>query len=251
LLKSVQKTFNVLEILCNQGETGVSEIARRLAVGRSTAHRLLATLIDLGYVEKTAKTNRYVPTLKMFEIGVATINRTKLQSVSRPFLVMLSTDFKETINLGIIDKGEVVYIDKIESPQSLRMDIKIGSRVPAFCTALGKAMLAYSDESEMKEFIQAQKIPAHTNRTATSITSFKDSLLKIRKQGYAIDEEEFIEGVRCIAAPIKNYTGRVVAALSISGPSIRMTYEKLAQLKDPLINATWEISKKLGNTNSD
>jgi DNA-binding IclR family transcriptional regulator len=131
------------------------------------------------------------------------------------------------------------------------MDIKIGSRVPAFCTAFGKVLLAHLNESELMELLRVQRFSCWPKRTITSAALLNDNLLQVREQGYAIDDEELLEGVRCIATPIRNYSGRVVGALSISGPSVRMSYEKLGQLKDPLVNTAREISKKLGNPNAD
>ena len=131
------------------------------------------------------------------------------------------------------------------------MDIKIGSRAPAFCTALDKALLAHLNESELMELLQVQRFSCCPKRTITSAALLNGNLLQVREQGYAIDDEELLEGVRCIATPIRNYSGRVVGALSISGPSVRMSYEKLGQLKDPLVNTAREISKKLGNPNAD
>ena len=251
LLKSTQKAFSILEILCDAGKMSVSELAKRTNLRKSNVHRLLATLTYLGYVEQDPATYKYFPSLKTFEIGSAIVNRLGLQPIVHPFLEGLGKQFHETNNLAVLDRGEVIYIDKVESSESLRMDIKVGRRVPAYCTALGKVLLAHLSESEIEEFLEHQKLIPCTTRTVTSPKELRRTLAQIRAQGYAIDEEEFSEGIRCIATSIQNHNGKVIAAISIAGPSIRMNDDKLAQLKEPLINAAKEVSKKLGYQNRD
>ena len=251
LAKSTQKAFGILEILCNDGEKSVSELAKRTNLRKSNVHRVLATLVYLGYVEQDPVTYRYQPSLKTFEIGCAIINRNQLLSIVSSFLKKLGEQFGETNNLAVLDKGEVIYIAKAESSEILRMDIKVGSRAPAYCTALGKVLLADLDESDIKQFPKGQKFFPYTRRTITSFEELKRNLTKIRDQGYAIDDEELFEGVRCIAAPIRNRDGKAIAAISIAGPSIRMNHHRLTQLREPVINTAVEISKKLGYINRD
>lgn len=250
LVKSIQKAFGILEILCKEGEMGVSKLGERVNLKKSNVHRLLATLEYLGYVGKDAVTLKYSPTLKTFQIGNAIMNRIGgLHTIAHPFLEQLGKQFCETINLAVLDRREVVYIDKIESSETLKMDIKVGSRVPVYCTALGKILLAYLTDSEFKEYVKFQKLLPKTKRTVTSPQELKKILKQVLVQGYAIDDQEFSEGICCIAAPIRNHTGEVIAAVSVSGPSIRMNHDKLAQLRDPILRSAQEISKKLGYVN--
>lgn len=251
LLTSTQKALGILEILCEEGEKGVSELVKRVSLGKSNVHRLLATLNHLGYVEQDPATSKYFPSLKIYELGNAVINRTGLLPIVHAYLEELGKQFHETNNLAVLDRGEIIYIDKVESPESLRMDIKIGGRVPAYCTALGKVLLAYLGEPEIKKLMKSQKFIPRTKKTVTSLEELKRNFQQIQTQGYAIDDEELYEGVRCIAAPIRNYSGKVIAAISIAGPSVRMNHDKLVQLREPILNTAKEISKKLGYASRD
>jgi IclR family KDG regulon transcriptional repressor len=251
LVMSTQKALGILEVLCKEGEKGVTELVKKVGLGKSNVHRLLATLSHLGYVEQDPTTSKYSPSLKTYELGNAVVNRTGLLPIVHPYLEELGEQFHETNNLAILDRGDVIYIDKVESPESLRMDIKIGSRVPAYCTALGKVLLAFLGEPEFRKFMKSQKLAHRTKKTVTSLAELKRNLQQVQTQGYAIDDEELYEGVRCIAAPIRGCNGKVIAAISIAGPSIRMNHDQLAQLKVPLLAAAKEICKKLGYSNRE
>ena len=246
IIKSTEKAFRILEILCAEGEMGISQLSKKTDLKKSNVHRLLATLTHLGYVGKEPATSLYFPTLKVFEIGSAILNRIELQPIVRPFLQELANKFHETINLAVLDRWEVICIEKVESSESLKTDIKIGTRVPAYCTASGKVLLANLTEPQILNFLKLQKLVPLTKNTITSSEQLEKALTQIQAQGYVIDDEEFSEGIRCIAAPIKNFRGKVIASISIAVPSVRMTYDKLGQLKEPILNTAKEISKKLG-----
>ncbi len=246
LIKSIEKAFRLLEILCLEGEIGVSELGKRVNLKKANVHRLLATLSHLGYAEKDPATAKYRPTFKTFELGSALINRIGVQTIAHPYLEQLGKQFGETNNLGVLSQGEVVYIDKVESSESLRMDLKVGIRLPAYCTALGKVLIAHLPPAELEEYLRRQKLFLHTPRTVISPEKLRKNLKKVREQGYALDEQEYAEGICCIAAPVRDYRGKVVAAISVAGPSIRVNGGKLAQLQEPLIEVAGKISKKLG-----
>jgi DNA-binding IclR family transcriptional regulator len=246
LLGSTKKVFAILEILCEEHEKSISELTKRLTLKRSNVHRILATLNHLGYVEQNPDTRNYSPSLKIFELGNAIIKHRNVLSIAHPLLEKLAKQFRETANLGYFNKGEVIYLDKVESPESLRMDTNVGFRVPAYCTALGKVLLAHLTEAELKDYLKGHNIIPHTANTINSPEKLTKSLTQIQERGYAIDDEELYEGVRCIASPILNHTGKVIASVSIAGPSVRMNNDKLAQIKKSLLSVTDEISKKLG-----
>jgi DNA-binding IclR family transcriptional regulator len=247
LIKSIQKAFLIFEIVCDEGEIGLSELCRRIDLKKSNLHRILATLEYLGYISREPATSKYRPTLKTFEIGNAAINRIEeLQTCVHPFLEQLGKQFHETNNLGLLDRGEVVYIDRVVSRKHLKLDFEVGSRVPAYCTSLGKVLLAHLTELELNKYLRTHKLLPRTKNTVTSPQHLKKVLRQILVKGYAIDNQELSEGVTCIGVPIRNYTAKVVAAISISGPSIRMDADRLAQIRGPLITAAGKISKKLG-----
>jgi IclR family KDG regulon transcriptional repressor len=246
LTKSTVKAFRILEILCEEGEMRISQLSKKTDLKKSNVHRLLATLIHLGYVGKESVTSLYFPTLKVFEIGSAILNRMELQPIVRPFLEKLGNEFHETVNVSVLDGWEIICIEKVESSESLKTTIKVGTRVPAYSTASGKVLLANLAEPHMKDFLEHRKLVPLTKNTISSPEQLGKDLTQIQIQGYGIDNEEFSEGVRCIAAPIRNFRGKVIAAIGIAGPSVRMTHDKLFDLKEPILNTAKEISRKLG-----
>jgi len=245
-MKSGAKLLLVLETLCISGEAGVTELGARLGLGKSSIHRFLSILRDLGYVEKNRTNGKYAATLRVFEIGAMVRGRIRLVQLARPYMEQLGKQFHETINLAFFEEGEVVYIDKVESAETLRMDPAVGRRVPAYCTALGKVFLANLPEKELEGYFQNQRFRALTDKTMTSANQIKGYLDRVRKEGFAIDDRELDQGIRCIAAPIRNESAEVTAAISIAGPSIRMTIKRLNCLRNPIIKVTRDISRRLG-----
>ena len=158
----------------------------------------------------------------------------------------LGHKFRETVNLGILEGYEVVYVDKVESIHALRMDLAIGQRVPAYCTALGKVFLAFFSDEEIQEYCQKTRFKVLTGKTITSAKELAKHLKTIRKEGFAVDDRELDDGIRCIAAPIRNSSGRVAGAISVAGPSLRLTIERMKIVEQPLLETTNRISQKLG-----
>lgn len=245
-MRSTIKVFQVLETLCMDNPAGVAELSSRLAVKRSSMHRFLSVLTHQGYVEKNANTGKYCATLKVFQLGVSVRNKLSLIHLARPYMEELGRKFHETINLSLFIENSVVVIDRVESLETLRIDHGIGRRLPAYCTALGKVFLANLAKEELEKYCEAQKLQAFTKRTVTSSKELKRDLKSVREEGFAIDDREVDDGIRCISAPIRDGSGKVVAAISISGPSTRVTLQRLKSFKRPIINLTAEISRKLG-----
>ena len=245
-MNSARKLFTVLENLCINGHQGVSELSSNLKLGKSSIHRFLSVLVETGYVGKNPDNKKYFATLKLFEIGAMVRSRIRLIPIARPYMEKMGTQFHETINLGYFDGDEVVYVDKVESAETLRMDLGIGRRVPAYCTALGKVFLANLREQEIKGYFERVKLIPRTIKTITSERELMKNFKVIRKQGYAIDDRELDMGIRCIAAPVRDDLCRVTAAISIAGPSMRLGPEKMKQFKEVLMEATKQISNQLG-----
>jgi IclR family transcriptional regulator, KDG regulon repressor len=245
-LKSISKIFMVLETLCTHGDLGVSELSVKLKIGKSSIHRFLSFLTEMGYVNQNPNTHKYFATLKLFEIGAMVRGRNRLVNISRPYMEELGNKFHETINLAFLEDGEVVYVDKVESIQALRMDLAIGHRVPAYCTALGKVFLAFLRDREIEQYCQKTRFKPLSEKTITSAKELVKHLKTIREEGIAIDDGELDNGIRCIAAPIRDDSGKVIGAISLAGPTIRLTMERLKSVKQPLLEATKNISQKLG-----
>jgi DNA-binding IclR family transcriptional regulator len=238
--KTTTKAFALLEILAaSEAPRGVSELARALRVAKSNVHRHLATLVALGYARRADK-GVYEPTLKCWRIGVEVLNRLDLRRVARPHLERLATHTDETVHLTILDRGEVVYIDKIESTHPVREFTRIGARAPTHCTATGKVMLAFRDE------LPHLPLQRFTKHTARDLRRLKGEFAAIRRQGYAVNLGEYGAHVNGVAAPVADHTGSIVAAVVISGPAERVNPEMLGQLRPLVLAAAREVTVALG-----
>jgi DNA-binding IclR family transcriptional regulator len=245
-IKSVVKALKILEVFKTIPEIGVTELGNRLNIPKSSIYYFLATLESMGYVEQNQKNKKYKLGLKIFELGSVMQNRMELRSKARPYLQELSNDSKETVHLVILDKGEVVYIDKIVGTEAIQINSQIGKRLPAHCTGVGKVLLAYLEEKELEKIIKNKGLQSYTKHTITNPQKLKKELIKIRKQEYGIDREEFSYGLKCIAAPIRNYTGEVKASLSVSGPPERLQRKGIDKLIRIITQTATEISRNLG-----
>lgn len=247
--KTVQKAFRLLEVLAEVQPVKPSELAKKANLARSNLYRLLTTLEEMGFVEKTFDA-RYILSFKVFILGSTALEINKLPTTARPFMAHLADISQENVNLAIIyENNKVLYIDKIESKHYLRLDQPIGKTDPLYCTALGKALLSGLTDLELEIFLKSTILIPYTNNTITSPDVLAGVIKNARKEGYAIDFEELSIGIHCIGAPIYNYLNKVIAAISISGPSVRLTKQKMEDLKIPLVKTSMEISKKFGFTN--
>lgn len=246
-VSSLAKGLSVLELLAEHDELSVSEVAHHLGFNRAGSHRFLATLRELGYVEQTAQ-NRYRLTFKLFRMGSAVVGRFEILRMAQPLMSELSRAFGETVNLGYLDGTEVLHIDKIDSPEVLRMDSPVGTRAPLYCTGLGKAMLGFLPEDERDRILEAIELKPQSPRTITSRETLLKELQKIRANGYAIDNEELCKGVRCVAAPVFDHTGVSRYAISVAGPVTRVTSARVKDIQKEVRRVCEALSRALGNT---
>jgi DNA-binding IclR family transcriptional regulator len=243
-IASLEKGIRVLELLGAQSELTVSSVAVQLGFNRAASHRFLATLRDLGYVEKN-ENNRYHLTFKILELGMKVANRFEIRTVARAYMQELSSAFNETVNLGYWKDQKILHLDKIDSPEILRIDTPLGSWAPAYCTALGKSILAYLPQDELETYLKSVRLVPHSPCTITSKKKLRQELIKILQQGYAVDDEELSPGLRCIAAPVFDHTGYVRYALSISAPTSRMTQETIEKVQQKIRDVSQRLSAKL------
>lgn len=246
---SLERGVRVLELLARQGPLSVSEVASHLRMHRSASHRFLATLKDLGYVVQDPS-SRYRLSFRLFELGMATVNAIGITQVARPFLEELANLSNETVNLGHWDGKEIIYIDKVKSREVLLMDLAIGARVPAYCSALGKAILAFRPDAEVRAFLKATPLKPLTPRTTTDPEKLIQELEEIRHLGYAVDREEMVTGLYCVAAPVFDYTDHPEYAISVSAPTARMNHEGITALSHEVKRACGELSRRLGKNQS-
>ncbi|MGE3269202.1 MAG: IclR family transcriptional regulator [Chloroflexota bacterium] len=247
-LRTFDKGLTVLEGLAEVGQQGAStvELGRRLGLHRTTVHRFLQTLARRGYAEQIANSDRYCMGLKVLALASATMAGLSFRDVGMPILEDLSRATNETVHLVMLDHGEVVTVDRIEAEHPVSLRTYIGARRPAYCSAAGKALLAYLPHADV-ERILARGMPARTPRTIIDPHQFKAQLWEVTQRGYALDDEENLEGVRCAAAPVFNFEGRLAGGISLSAPAMRVDQARLLELAEAVRAAAQALSQRLGN----
>ena len=246
-LSSVRNAARVLREFANgDREIGVTELSRRLGIGKSTAHRLLNTLAEERLLEQDPHTGAYRLGLVMYELGASVALHTDLHEACSPVLDQLRNATRETVQVAVLDGREVVYVERRESPQTLRLFGRVGHRNWTHCTSTGKLLLAYLPEDELDNVLQGWKLPRRTPYTVTDQRTLRTILETVRRQGWAENVSESELGVASIAAPIRNARGEVIAAVSVAGPVQRLGNESLRRFARPVVDAGVAISKRLG-----
>jgi DNA-binding IclR family transcriptional regulator len=243
--KTVEKALRLLEIIREEQPVRPAALTARLGLTRSNVHRLLATLEELSYVEKTAD-SAYRLGLKAFVLGTGVMRRDELLGAARANMITLAELANENVNLGVRLGKEVLYLDKVERPHLLKLDQVVGGTDPLHCTALGKVLLSGLDGNTVRQYLKKAILAPRTVKTITDPGAMVNHLDQVRRQGYATDLEELSEGIHCVAAPIMDHTGLVIAALSVSAPAIRLTRTRIAKIRDDLLRTTQNISIRLG-----
>ncbi len=245
-VQSVDRTLDVLEALSTRRTpTGISDLAHHVGLHVSTVHRLLATLVDRGYVRQDPDSSRYHLGSRIFALASAADIHLDLRLVARPFLERLMRIAGETANLVTYGEGEVVYLEQVESMHLVKMFTQPGMRAPLYCTASGKLFLAFGGDAP--KAMLKEPLTRHTANTITSLPALDAQLRQIRRDGYAIDNEEMEEGVRCLAVPIFDRRGDLCGALSISGPTTRMTPARVTTIVNQVRDVAKELSRQLGH----
>jgi DNA-binding IclR family transcriptional regulator len=251
LVQTIKRVSSILEAL-GQNPNGMSirELSSKIHLPKGTIHRLLSSLAYFGYVRQDPKTRNYFLGLKLVELGNLLLSQLDLRKEAEPFLRDLAERTKETVHMVFLDRDEIVYIEKVElnhNPSGLKMASRIGLRNPAHSCAVGKVLLSYLPEEELDRIIKEKGLPKRTENTITDPQVLKTHLKTIRAQGYAVDDEENERGIRCVAAPVLNETGKPVAAISISGPAFRITKKMIQEtLRKEVMETALKISKRLG-----
>ena len=246
-IRAVERALDVLRAFSPQEpELGVTDLSRRLGLHKSTVHRILSTLQRRGVVVQDPASGRYRLGLRLFELGSLAVNSIEVRRVARPFLEEVHQACGETVHLAILDEGDVVYIDKIESTRGVRMYSQVGRRAPAHCTGLGKVLLAGLPDIALNHILERKGLLSHTSRTITSPQELREHLALVRQRGYAIDSGEHEELVRCAAAPVFDHTGQVVAAASIAAVGIEIDTHRFEDFVTLVTRCTRRISEALG-----
>lgn len=251
VINSVARALDILDCLAtHRGEVGVTEISHELRIHKSTASRMLTTMESRGYVSRNETTGKYCLGMRLVELARHRLEQIDFRNQARPFLEELVRITGETAHLGVFDQGKVVYLDKVDTPQILMMRSKIGRRVFAHCTALGKAILAALPDEVVEQVIKEKGLPRFTPNTIIDPLTLKEHLSRVRVQGYALDDEEYEEGIRCAAAAVIDHIGRVVGAISVSGPTFRISRQRMETIGNLVKDIARKLSVSLGYHNT-
>jgi IclR family KDG regulon transcriptional repressor len=254
-IKAVIKTMKILECLSYERSLGITELTgrvsdrlERIPMDKSTVYRFLVSLMDLGFVYQDPQTEKYGLTLKLFEIGMSVLERLELWREAEPIVKEIARVTGETVHLATLDEDNLVYLGKVESMRTLRVSMmsRVGRSAPAYCTGVGKILLAHLPRERLDYILQKEKPVQYTERTIVRRADLDRELSSIREKGYAIDNEEHEVGVRCVAAPVRNNASAVCGAVSVSVPTVRLPDKEIPRYKEIIVRAAEEISRKMG-----
>jgi DNA-binding IclR family transcriptional regulator len=228
-----------------EDELGITTLASRLRLAKSTVHRLASTLTGAGFLEQNRDTGKYRLGMALFELGALVRRRMDVANESRPKLRELLEKTGETVQMGVVDHLSVLYVYEMESPRAIRMAAAVGGRAPLHCTAVGKVLLAYQPEDFVERVLQTG-LTAYTARTVTKREAILAMLSEVRSREHAIDDEESEPGLRAIAAPVRNQNGAVIAAVGVAAPVQRMNRRTMQTCVPTVIATANAVSGRLG-----
>jgi IclR family acetate operon transcriptional repressor len=248
-VRALERALAILDVFgLEHPELTLTEIAARVNLAKSTASRLLAVLEERGWLERSPDTDRYRIGVRAFAFGQIYIQTTTLDAEAQPFLQRLARECGQTANLGVLHDGEVVHLAVVAPARPIRFDAYAGQREQAHCTGLGKVLLAALPDEELLAVVERHGLPARTPRTLTTLAALRDELAAVRAQGHALDDEESHLGLRCLALPVHDARGRIVASLSVSGLADEFTVEAQAHYRVACAAAARELAVRLGYT---
>lgn len=244
-VRAVERALDILLCFSRQTpELNMTQIADRVGIHKSTVHRLLATLETKRFVQRDPETGIYRLGIRLLQMAYLTLEQNDLRRIAAPFLHHLGEQFLETIHLAVLDDTDVVFMSIIESPQRVKLAAALGQRLPAFATASGKAILAFTSEGKVSQILQ-RGMPRYTETTLLSQEAFFNDLRLVREQGFAISEHEYEEGINAVAAPIFDSDGQPVASVAVAGPAYRLNHGLLVEMGPVVFTTSQQISKEL------
>jgi len=243
---SLEKALRLLEAIAERPASSLAELSRALEAPRAGVFRHLKALESLGYVETRKGTKQYVLGPRLIYLGVAARNHMRLPEIAHPQMVALRDEFNETVNLGVLAHADVIHIDVVSSTHPVKMAVQVGELTYCHCSALGKVLLAWSEPDVVARVIRERGLKSLTDRTIHGSADLDAALAKIRSQGFALDDEESAPGLRCVAAPIRDGSGCVAAALSLSSPADRLSLHDALRLAPRMIESANAVSRRLG-----
>jgi len=245
-IQSVDKALDLIELLAERGSLSLIELTDLLQQPKSSTYRIITTLENRGFISRSDEDGKYCLGYKQLLLTRNLLERNNLRSAALQEMKKLSEWLGDTVNLGVLMDGEVMYVEIIESTHALRMTDSVGSKSPVHATAMGKAIAAHMAGHQVSAMLEERGMPAITENTIVSADRFFEHLQSVRERGYAIDDQEIVEGARCVAAPIFGMFGDVYGAISVSGPMHRYTAETIPEIADRVAASAAAISLKLG-----
>lgn len=246
-VKSVMKAFMIMEELDKSGELSIRDLSEKINMDKATVHRLINTIKDAGYVDQDPDSKKYSNSLKLLAMGNRVMDKTGIKHICRNYMEELSSKTNETVNLGIRVGNKIFYIDKLESSSTIKVGQSIGTNVPCYCSGLGKVILAFTEKEEVMDILDGVTFEKFTDHSIADRELLMEELMRIKEKGYAVDDEEYVIGLICIGAPILNYHGKPIAAISVSCPKYRYDENLHLPLYSKLVmEEAQKISKRLG-----
>jgi IclR family KDG regulon transcriptional repressor len=246
-VQSVERTLDIIETLsAHKTGVGVTTLSKELKLHKSTVHRLLTTLMLRKYVEQDPETSKYKLGMRLFELGNAVLSKLDIRQHAIPYLRQLWRETGETIQLAIVDQYKVLYVDVLETLERVGVKSNVGERVPLHASSSGKIWMACLPEDRVEEVLKLVKFEPFTPFTIDNEQKLRESLKEARELGYSIDNQEYSSDLISVAAPVRNYRGRVIACVSITAPALRMGEDKVKELGDKVKTSALRISQSMG-----
>lgn len=247
LINSLARGLSILRLLAGYPSgAGVTEMAERLEVDPSTAYRLLATLEIHGFVMQDGETKKYSIGYGVLEIAASLLRRLNVVDVAQPHLRAIALETGENTHVAVRERKSAISVAAESATGILRVETTIGTAEPLYCTATGKALLADMTHAELADLFGTAGLQRFTPHTMTSIDELETDLGRVRRLGYAVDEEELHAGVRCVAAPVRDHSGRIIASFGISSPAVRLTRDRIPEVAERICATAQAISAQLG-----
>lgn len=244
-IQVADRLFQCMEFLAQKGPSGLTEVSNSLSLNKATTHRILNSLIYMGYAKQDPFTSKYSLTFKIWETANQMLSQINIVELARPYLKELMQKIEETIHLVQIENTHAVYIDKVEAySNSVRLVSKVGKSIPLYCSGVGNALLADMSDESILSIWKNSTIKSYTSHTLTDFNAFLKKINQIRRDGYALDDEENELGVRCVAVSLKDYKGNARYALSISAPISRMNEDRIQELSQELLRTRNHIQQE-------
>jgi len=246
IVHNVEITFDVLFFLAKNPKSNFEKIKNYISISSYQLEKILDILISRGYIEFDKKRKVYSLGIKNFELGYSYLSHVEIRKQAKPYLQFLGEEIKENVYLAVRSGWEIVYIDSYEVDRPVIVKSRVGKLLPMYASASGKVHLAHMEEHELEEFFNNVELIPYTEKTITDKEKLLEHLKIVKEQGFAVDDEEWEKEVRCLSVPVFNYKKEVAAAITLSGPSFRVNYDTLMEIKEIFIEKSKELSERLG-----